>query len=362
MSRAVGIVTTVLVVTIVAAACNPSSTDVGSPASDGVGGPLSDIGVGFMPFAGAGRRSVLVGFFDAAEGTSASEAEVDAASWAAYTETLTVCMRELGFEFYTYPHLPEEGSDAAEPVDGEGLGVVVDPGDTVPSRDEVVAAARRAEDQNATYATSLDGEARREYDLALEGFDATEGPPPGGEGSGDILSDEEKYMWATGGPGCRGKATRVVDQMYEDYYAQAELDEGMDDVLLDRLGGLLEQYVAEVEADAEIQDVLGAYQTCMITAGWRVGLPESALELLYEPPRELVELLVAEGSDLLTVLEAGDVPLDDPQVQELRRQEVEARRAHEQCVGPAIDAVFDFDERFAEENRDLLGQYITSGG
>lgn len=351
-----------LAVATLAAACSPSNTDSGSLSPSGAAGPLSGGGVGFAPFAGGGRRSVLVGFFDAADGVSASEEKAQEAAWTVYTETVTACMRVEGFEYYTYPFLQDEDSGLVEPVDQEGLGVTVDPDDAVMSSEEVRAAAKRAQEQNAAYVASLGEDALSEYYLALAGFDPAEGPPPGGDGSGDVLSEEEEYIWMSGGPACDGEARRAQFDVYDTAVAVDQADAGLDDALQDRLSALLERYVGEVEVDAGVRDALGGYQRCMIAAGWPVGLPESALALLYEPPQELVDLLSAERPDVLAALEAGELSLEDPQVQALRDQEVEARRAHEDCVGPVIDAVFGFDERFANEHRDVVGQYVTSGG
>lgn len=359
--RPVGIAAAVLAVMVVASACNPSNTDDGSSASEGVGGPLSGGGVAFTPFAGGGQRSVLVGFFDAAEGVNRSKAEAEKALWTVFTEAVTACMRAEGFEYYTYSYLPDEVSGLVEPVDQDGLGVVMDPDDVAILR-EAGAARKRADDKNAAYTASLGEDALSEYYLALEGFDPAEGPPPGGEGSGDVLSEEEEYIWTMGGPACYGEAARAGADVFDAAVAAGETNDEIDDVLRDRLGELLERYVVEVEADAVVRDALGAYQRCVIAQGWPVGLPESALALLYEPPQELVELLAAEAPDVLAALEAGEIPLEDPRVQVLRGREVEARRTHETCVGPVIDEVFTFDERFAEEHRDLVGQYVTPTG
>jgi len=315
--RAVGIVAAVLAVMVVAAACDPSNTDGGPLASEGVGGSLSGGGVGLTPFTNTGRRSVLVRFFDAADGVNASEAAAREAAWAVYTEILVSCVREQGFEYYTYPYLQDGqgpypravGSDFVEPVDREGFGIVVAPDGVAMSQEDVRAAQRRAEEMNAAYVASLGEVALREYYLVLVGFDpAEEGSNFGGEGFDGVLSEDEKQIWETGGPGCEGEANRAVERHYTDYYAQAGLDQEMDDVLRDRLSALLERYVSEVETDAGVREVLGGYQRCMISAGWSVGLPGSALELLYEPPRELVEMLRAQGPDVLVALEAGDVP------------------------------------------------------
>ncbi len=334
---------TLVALMLVAAACG------GTGGSDPLSGPLLSSS---SPFSGPGGTvSPLVRFFDAVEGLEGGDDKaVELRASRIYADTLVRCMKEHGFEYYIDPVARIYGTADPTPQDSDGFGLAV------PPPDGEVVTVQSLDEKNAEYVASLSDEARTEYQIALWGYDpslppGSEGGPPLGDGQGS-----DTYRSVLGGDGCEGDAGVAS----EEYLQAHRADSASDDALKERLQDLLDEYVGEVEADGDVLAALGDYQTCMTTAGFAIRHPESALTLVYEAPQEIIDLLAAEGADILERLQNGDIALDDPEASAFRGREIEARDAHERCAEQVVDAVFAFDRRFLDEHRDILAQYAPA--